>query len=87
MLRELLDRAGIAAHVLNQNAQSGMGEIPFTHAWPELWIERERDAPQARALVRQWEHAPALPDTGCRACGESNPGGFELCWNCGAWLG
>lgn len=87
LLCELLDRAGIAARVLNQNAQSGLGEIPFTHAWPELWIERERDARHALELVRAWEHAPRSPDIGCRGCGESNPGGFELCWNCGASLG
>ncbi len=87
LLRDLLHRAGIAAHVLNENAQGGVGEIPFTHAWPELWIERESDARQARALVSEWERAPCRPDLVCQACGESNPGSFELCWNCGACLG
>jgi len=86
LLREMLDRAGIPAHVLNQNAQGGLGEIPFTSTWPELWIERERDVRQALALVRDWERAPSRPDRACSACGECNPGGFELCWNCGASL-
>jgi hypothetical protein len=86
LLRELLAQAGIAAHVLNASAQGGMGEIPFTHAWPELWLERERDEQRARALVREWEHAPSRPDLCCASCGEINPGSFDLCWHCGAAL-
>ncbi|MCB9865531.1 MAG: hypothetical protein H6816_02700 [Phycisphaerales bacterium] len=27
---------------------------------------------------------PHLPDWTCPACSESNPGGFEVCWQCGA---
>ena len=86
LLRALLEQAGVAAHVLNQNAQGGVGEIPFTHAWPELWIERARDADRARAVVHEWEHAAQRPDTRCAACDESNPGSFELCWHCGTPL-
>lgn len=86
LLLDLLAQAGIPARVFNANAQGGVGEIPFTHAWPELWIERPADAARARALVLAWETTPAGPDAACQGCGEINPGSFDLCWHCGASL-
>jgi hypothetical protein len=81
----LLAQAGIDAKVFNENAQGGMGEIPFTHAWPEVWIVDERDAPRARELVRQFERPQAATGAKrCAACGEENPGNFQVCWHCGA---
>lgn len=59
MLRQLLAQAGIEAHVFNENAQSGMGEIPFTHAWPEVWLALPADEKQAREIVRLFERPPA----------------------------
>jgi hypothetical protein len=73
--------------VFNENAQSGMGEIPFTHAWPEVWIERDADLNRARAIVHSFEQPPASSaDVLCIACRERNPGNFELCWSCGQAL-
>lgn len=87
LLRQLLAQAGIEAHVFNENAQSGMGEIPFTHAWPEVWIERDADVTRARAIVHSFEQPPASgADHICAACRERNPGNFEVCWSCGAAL-
>jgi rubrerythrin len=43
-----------------------------------LWVLREaqRRISAARSLQRRrWR---------CPTCGESNPGNFEICWNCGA---
>jgi hypothetical protein len=83
----LLAQAGIEAKVFNENAQGGMGEIPFTHAWPEVWIVDERDAARARELVRQFER-PQAPQGArrCVPCGEESPGNFQVCWHCGAEL-
>jgi Putative prokaryotic signal transducing protein len=87
LLRQLLAQAGIEAHVFNENAQSGMGEIPFTHAWPEVWLARPGDETRAREIVRGFEQPPApSPDVFCAECHERNPGNFELCWSCGAAL-
>ena len=36
LLHQLLDE-GIAAAVFNENAHGGVGELPFTHAYPEVW--------------------------------------------------
>ena len=87
LLRQLLAQAGIEAHVFNENAQSGMGEIPFTHAWPEVWLASRgttRQAREDRAELRAPGRTAA--DVFCAACRERNPGNFELCWSCGAAL-
>jgi hypothetical protein len=83
----LVIQAGIEARVFNENAQGGLGEIPFTHAYPEVWVNDARDATRAQEIVKAHLSAPA--DSGvvfCRACGEENPRNFQLCWHCGAEL-
>ena len=80
-------QAGIAVRIFNENAQGGLGELPFGEVYPEVWLEQERDLDQARAIVANFERAPL--DTGsvfCGACSEENPGNFELCWKCGERL-
>lgn len=82
-----IQHAGIGARVLNEHAASGLGDLPFTHIHPEVWVEDPRDAPQARALVREYEAIEAQPhDVRCAQCGEDNPHTFELCWRCAAPL-
>jgi hypothetical protein len=79
----LLAQSGISAKVFNENAQGGVGEIPFTHAWPEVWLEDERDAERALEVIRQFEHGGSNRQLACGNCGELNPENFEICWNCG----
>lgn len=87
ILLHLLDQAGIEARVFNENAQGGVGEIPFTHAYPEVWLVHEADLPAARAIVREHEQQPVDRGTVfCRECEESSPANFQLCWHCGAAL-
>lgn len=88
LLVGLLRQEGIEAHVFNENAIGGMGEIPFVQAWPEIWLEDERDRGRAEAVIDRFERPAdsALPPARCPSCGEENPGGFEICWNCGAHL-
>ena len=79
-----LAQAGIEARVLNEHAQGGLGEIPFTHAYPEIWIMEPADEARARAIITAYERTPPLQDTArCESCGEMNPQGFEICWRCG----
>ena len=83
ILLGLLQASGIEARILNANAQGGLGEIPFTHAYPEIWLERSADLERARSLFERFERAPAgTQSVRCPACGEENPAGFEICWNC-----
>lgn len=71
--------------MFNENAQGGMGEIPFTHAWPEVWILDEAAGVRAREVIRRFERQDVnLPALICPLCEEANPGNFEVCWNCGA---
>lgn len=87
LLLHRLAQAGIEARVLNEHAQGGMGEIPFTHAYPEIWIMEEADEARARRIVVEFEQAPSSPDTArCASCGEMNPPAFEICWRCGRVL-
>ena len=83
----LLAQEGIGARVLNENAQGGLGEIPFTHAWPEVWLDDERDRQRALEVIRQIERAATDVQVACSACQEMNPDNFQVCWNCGEAIG
>ena len=87
LLRGLLGQAGIDATVFNENLQGGLGEIPFTHAYPEVWIVDEHDLQRARDVIRQIERpAQGLESILCPRCNEGSPGHFQICWNCGEEL-
>jgi hypothetical protein len=79
----LLGQAGIEARVFNENAQGGLGEIPFTHAYPEVWLMDEADVPRAREVIADYEKSSGDRDVHCAACREKNPANFQVCWNCG----
>lgn len=83
LVRGLLEAAGIEARVFNEYAPGGLGDLPAAAAYPEVWIEAERDLPRARGIVEQYERRqPAAGTRPCGHCGEDNPAGFELCWQC-----
>ncbi|MCC7082609.1 MAG: DUF2007 domain-containing protein [Burkholderiales bacterium] len=85
ILLGLLRSAGIEARVLNANAQGGLGEIPFSQTYPEIWLTHARDLIRARPVFEGFERpSPGAPPRPCPVCGEENPGGFEICWNCAA---
>ena len=87
LMAGLLEREGVETRVFNENAQSIMGEIPFTHAFPEVWIMDDTQLDKARGLVKNIENArPTTEQVACLRCHEQNPGNFELCWQCGAPL-
>ncbi|MBY0474516.1 MAG: DUF2007 domain-containing protein [Nitrosomonas sp.] len=84
---DLLEHAYIPARIFNQHAQGCVGEIPFTHAYPEVWIIREEDFERGKRVVETYEKTPTA--TGiirCPACNEENPANFQLCWKCGSGL-
>lgn len=87
LLLHSLQAENIAAVVFNENAQGGVGELPFTHAYPEVWIERPEDEMKARQLVRKFESiSESVPSKTCQDCGEVNPSTFEVCWQCASLL-
>lgn len=84
LLLHQLAHAGIEARVFNEHAQGGLGELPFTHAYPEIWVMEPAQEARAREVLAEFERAPASSaPSKCPGCGESNPAGFEICWQCG----
>lgn len=87
LLLHRLQHAGIEARVLNEHAQGGVGEIPFTHAYPEVWLVEPVDADRARSVVADFERRTSSETTVvCPFCYEESPGSFEICWRCGATI-
>jgi len=84
LLLHQLAQAGIAARVLNEHAHGALGELPFTHAYPEIWIDDDAALAGGRAVLQAYRARPEVRGTHrCRACGESNPASFDICWRCG----
>jgi hypothetical protein len=84
LISHLLEQAGIAHYISNENLQGGVGELPFTHTYPDLWLYDATDYPRAREIIDCFERAPPQREGWrCHACGEDNPPAFELCWRCG----
>jgi uncharacterized paraquat-inducible protein A len=87
LIQGMLAGAGIETQILNEYAQGGLGEIPFTQAYPEIWLLNESDSMNAQKIIKQFEQNNTR--TGkllCKNCHESNPDTFETCWRCGAQL-
>lgn len=81
LLQGLLQQAGIEVMILNENAQGALGEIPFTHAYPELWLATPKLFTEAMAIIAGYETNSTAPRR-CPYCGEENPQTFEICWHC-----
>lgn len=86
LVADRLNQAGIRAHVFNQHASSIVGDVPPEVAQPQVWIEREADRERAAIVLRDIENGARSGEVACRACGESSPANFDLCWNCGGGL-
>ncbi len=71
---------GVPCEIFHQNSMGALGELPVTS--PEVWVRRDPDTSLARSIIEH-EIFPATGlDTDCRQCGENNPAGFDICWQC-----
>lgn len=87
LLRDLLQHAGIPAHVFNENANSLVGFLPVSAGLPQVWISQPHQETHARSVIADYQtRLPVHQSHQCQACGELNPGEFEVCWNCGEGL-
>lgn len=82
---DLLTEAGYPATVQRQFLGAAAGELPPDQCLPEIWLRHDEHAAPARALLAALDALPQRRWT-CPACGEAIEGGFEQCWNCGAWM-
>ncbi len=81
----LLEQAGIRAEILNAAPGGAVGEIPFQHAAPELWVADD-DLARAREIIERYLAEQETPADGtpwrCPRCGRMIEGQFTACWNC-----
>src|SRR6187549_3475434 len=50
---DLLEEAGIHAHMVGENLQSSLGAVPQGNVHPRIWTNDD-DAPRARQLLHAW---------------------------------
>ena len=84
-LRNLLEHAGIACLIKNEQLCGALGEIPFLECLPEVWVRDDAQLARAEDLLMELRRVP--PETGrwrCRDCNEINEPQFAACWRCGA---
>ncbi len=87
IVQGLLDEQGIESRVFNETASAVLGDIPFLHAMPEVWVLHEEHVATAKTIVQSFESGEALedrtgPDWICDSCGEAIEGQFTSCWRC-----
>jgi hypothetical protein len=81
---DTLRQAGIDASMQRYYLGSIAGDLPPDQCLPEVWLMHEEQEAAARALLRDLQRVPQRRWQ-C-GCGELVEGGFEQCWNCGAWM-
>jgi len=84
LLKERLEREGIACLLRNEELFAAMGEIPFLECRPELWVVDDEVWPRATLLVEGWQAEEAAGEAWtCPGCGETLEAQFGACWKCG----
>ena len=77
---DLLSEAGMAASVQRQYLGAAAGHLPPDQCLPEIWLEHEEHAVQARSLLQALQDLPQHRwlCAGCGAASRSNtrPGGL-----------
>ncbi len=84
-IKDLLEEKGIQSIIKNEHLSGGVGELPPTEVWPELWVvNKEDNSPAERIVDGFMESIKASPRSWeCPACGEEIEGQFNICWSCG----
>lgn len=85
LIKRMLEQMRIACMIRNENLAGAMGEIPFMHCYPELWLLDEADLVKAEDALAQWRQASTQAQAVwvCWQCAELIDGQFGACWQCG----
>ncbi len=87
LVSDLIRGFGIDTRVFNEFSNGAVGELPFTHTWPEVWIVDDRDETQALEIIaNRAVRATRSGEVSCSNCEQLNPANFDICWNCSAAL-
>ena len=85
-LRSILEAQEMQTLVKNDHLTGGIGELPATECWPEIWIVDPRDYERAERLLEQLLHsfseAPVGAPWRCPHCDELIEPQFTDCWRC-----
>jgi hypothetical protein len=85
LVRAALEAQGVQAVVQGEMLRMGVGEVPFTEAFPTVWVNDE-DTDAAAAIVADYQARRGHPTGGqpwtCPTCGEAIEPQFDECWVC-----
>ena len=89
--QSLLENAGITTFVRNADTQQALvlgiltSLFPLPDFWPTLCVVFDDEYPAAMELLRDVKGAESRTprEWTCPQCGETVPGHFSDCWNCG----
>jgi hypothetical protein len=82
--RNVVEQAGIACFVKNEQLGGALGDVPFLECLPELWVYDDDDLVRAKRVIEELKRpAPPGERWRCRHCHEDNDAEFAACWNCG----
>ena len=87
----ILEEAGIACFIRNENSQNLLSGLPDLTCHPVLCITNDADEERAKELLRDFiaterevEAEENSAEWKCPQCGETVPGNFGSCWKCDA---
>ena len=84
-LKGVLENSGIPSEVRGESLFGARGEVPLTEGLPEIWVENDDQAAEAREILQsqstQNEEA-AGESWVCSNCGETVEPQFTACWKC-----
>jgi hypothetical protein len=86
-LQNLLESEGIKTYYRNEYVSTAA--IAVQEFTPALCILNDADLDRSVELIRNYIEAlrdEPVAEITCQECGESSPGTFATCWNCGASL-
>ncbi|MDZ7783356.1 MAG: DUF2007 domain-containing protein [Halioglobus sp.] len=88
LIADYLEREGVRTEILNEH-QGSQPVVPHgaLSVWAELWVREPAELDRAAELLADYRRELQRDDVAewrCASCGESNPGNFETCWQCGA---
>ena len=88
LLKGLLESNGIPSEVRREALFGVRGEIPFTEAFPEIWVLNDEQVGEALNVLRNRSTKTNDLDEGqswwCSNCGETVEPQFTTCWQCNA---
>ena len=81
----LLKTYSIESKLLGQDLSIGIGELPVEVIQVSIFVHKD-DIKEAKKIIENYEKILLSDDDvkhwKCKFCKSSNPGSFEICWNC-----